>query len=72
MAKETKTEIKATIELIEQIRERMKKESKDSEWGQLYKENPKLGQLCNDIDELCTGWALGALARVNKEVHQKS
>lgn len=61
-------EIKEGTKLIEQIRERIKKETKEQEdWAELYRENKKLVQLCQDIDEICTSWALEQLARITGE-----
>lgn len=45
-------------QLIETIRQRIKKEAKNyKEIKTLHYENPKLAQLCNDIDEIIQRWA---------------
>ena len=65
---ETKMEMKEVTKLIWQIRDRMKQEvGEENDWAKLYRENKKLAQLCQDIDEICMSWASKLLARITGE-----
>jgi len=59
-----------TVELAELIRERLKREAANhEELVKLSRENPRLAELCKDLDSIINSWAIREWKRMrNKEV----
>lgn len=55
-------------DLAERIRERIKKEARDCDCLRvLQNRNPKLAQMCEDIDSIISGWAYDSMKKLRKE-----
>ena len=55
-------------DLALKIRDRLRKEAKNlTEWDKLVEENPRLFNLCADLDNMISLWAIEQLRKTKKE-----